>query len=176
MKHPARGFTLIELVVAMVLVSTLLTVVAMALGGLARADRRARERIDRDRNVQRFVSRLRQDIHQARTCTISLADDNTDAVPSTPRQTLVLACDEDDTIRFEPTKAGIVRTVTRGGVQQHHEPYVWGSSGTVAWAMDTTHELPLAILTLTIAGGPKRPTERLVVRTTLLNAHPAIAE
>ena len=132
MKRSRRGFTFIELLLAMALFSTILTVVAVSLGGLARADRKSRDRIDRQRSLQRFVLRLRQDIHEASGATISTAKDvlldaNADTDPSTQWKTFTLTRADGRTIRFQPTVDGIVRTVTANNNEQHRESYSWRS-------------------------------------------------
>lgn len=175
MKRSPRGFTLIEMLLAMVLFSTVLTVVAVALGGLARADRKSRDRIDRQRSLQRFVVRLRRDIHEASSATISPVeaiplDANADEDLSTRKQTFTLARDDGRTIHFQPTDDGIVRTVMADDTLQHREFYSWGSQSVAAWSMDTTQELPMAILALSIDGGAERTAEQHVVQATLLNS------
>ena len=177
MKRLPRGFTLIELLVAMSLFGTIMTIVAVSLGHLARADHNTRDRIDRQRSLQQFIVRLRQDIHEASSATISSGqvppgDGNNAADPPTPRQTLTLLLQDGRSIRFQPTSDGIERTVTADGTEQHRESYSWGSPSDATWAIDTTHELPIAILTLVIERGHASGTEQYVIQTTLLNSEP----
>lgn len=181
MKRATPGFTLIEMLLAMCLFSAILTVVAVALGGLARADRRSRDQLDSQRNIQQFVMRLRQDLHEAGGCTIAPAenpptDGGAKAESASPPRTLTLSRGDGRIVRFEATDRGIVRTVTLEGAVRHRESYAWGGRADVAWTMDTSHELPMAVLTLTIAGRPDRPAQRHVVRTTLLNYQPETVE
>jgi hypothetical protein len=160
---------------AMMLFVTILTVVAIAFGRLARAEHRTRARIDRQRSLQQFVVRLRQDIHAASSATITPSEAmppaaNADAEPPTQRQGLTLVGENGRTIRFQTTVDGIDRTISVDGTEQHRESYVWGSPAVATWSMDTTQELPIAILTLSINRHLTSAPELHVVQTTLLNS------
>ena len=178
MKHQRsspRGFTLLEVTLAVVLLSTILTIIGVTLGGLARADRRMRDRIDRDRNVEQFVNRLRQDVHEASDYTLSPAAgtvpeaDVQPAVTTMPR-ILTLTRQDRGAVRFELNGNRMLRVVTRSDVDVHRETYEWDSPATAAWTVDTSQASPILTLHLEISGTAARPAEHYVVHATLLNS------
>lgn len=180
MRHLARrsrGFSLVELLVAMVVLGVLFTVVATAISGLIRTDRKSRDQADQLRARQRFTTQFRQDVHAANTGSI-LSDENSPASDddatdqSANQQPLILAYDDDRTIRFQPTEKGMQRIVSRGSVKLHRESYVWEPRAKTSWHMDTTQDLAIVTLHINVAGRPDRAEHNHVVRATLLNSQP----
>ncbi len=184
MRRSQRGFTLVEVLVAATLLAALMTVVAVAVGGLARADRQTRVHIDQDRNVQQFVMQLRRDVHVANGWTISPTqdavlenpDDAATTIPSSALPTLALAFSDGSEARYLPTLDGMQRVVRRDDAVQHRETFTWGNAAEASWSSDTTGQRPQVILTLRSAVESDRASETLVVRTTLLHAQANPAE
>ncbi len=184
MNRRKPGFTLVEMLVAMTLLVSLMTVVALALGSLARADRRARIEIDHGRAMQQLFTQMRADAHQATAFAITspttpappAADGEAPDQPESPTASLRLTYDAGVTIDYRAVGDGIRRVVTRGSTVRHHEVYSCGPLSRVMWTVDEMHELPLLTLQLERTTGVGRQAVPLVVQAALLNTSPQLAE
>ena len=178
MRPKKTGFTLVELIAALALVSTILTVVAVALGGLARADRSARLRIDQQRRFQQFVVQLRTDLHTASS--VEMVESDMPATsgggPTISATSLLLTCNDGRSFRYQATEQGVERSLIRNEQPPHREAFTWGKTSSLRWTIETEHEVPMVVLELTMADHAARPATHHVVRTALLNANTLNAE
>ena len=105
MSQPRRGFTLIEMLVSMSLITVALTAVVLTLHALYGVDRRFRDGMATEAGLDRLTLAIRQDAHYAHGA--KLATDDSGCATA-----LVLSLPADQVITYTFTPRGIEREAT----------------------------------------------------------------
>jgi hypothetical protein len=159
------GYTLTELLVVIVLTSTVLTTMTVCLYSLHRADRTIRDDLDQQIQLQRFTEALRVDVHPARDV----------AVNAEGTQLTMSALDE-TTIRYTIDDGWIDRVVERNASRVSGDQYRL-PPGAARWQLIHDRERPLVALQLSIAATPvgKAVAETIRIVAARLPDTPAMA-
>ena len=136
MRHPRRGFTLIESLVVIALTGTTLTVVTVTMHSLHRAEHRLREDQQSQRALEQLAFRLRQDAHGAASATIAT---------TTPARSLTLVTPDEQQIEYLSAGTGIERVVRRGKTVAHRDRFMLAAAADAFWTMDTRFERPVIV-------------------------------
>jgi prepilin-type N-terminal cleavage/methylation domain-containing protein len=176
MRKMRRGYSLIEMLVVIAITGTTLTIVALIMHTLYQADRRLREDLEEQRNLQRIASQLRTDAHQA----ISVA---TSKVAENPlARVLTLSFSDNRIIEYSLAGKGVDRIVKRGSEVVHRDRFQFASASGSFWIMDATREQPLIALhlldRLSADGSRQSEHEVTVIQATvgLTNASISLAQ
>lgn len=136
MRHRRGGHSLIEMLVAIMLLGTLLGTVTVAVSGMFRADRTMRDDLARDGALERFSAQFRADVHQAKSA--SLGEGATAS-----ELTLRAANDRATQYTVEPRK--IQRVVKLGEAAVHRETYDLVAQG---WKIEKDNGAPIVAVLL----------------------------
>ena len=126
-RQPRKAFTLIEMILAVTVISFLLGSVAVALHLMFQVDGRLRKDLSYAVLLPRLSVQFRQDAHESLSITIT---DNQDE-----SQVLTLEHGEDQIVRYQSSADGIVRRAYRDDEKLHHEVYAIQADA-VRWAFD----------------------------------------
>lgn len=124
-----RGYSLVEMIVVLTLISVALSSIALVLHSLHRAERRLRDDGDFARTVQRLETQLRADAHAARGGG-QIAFGN---APSA--LTLLMPGEQTVTYTIEP--GGVERLVRQGEATKHREWFALAGAS-LAWSSNST--------------------------------------
>ncbi|MFV1968437.1 MAG: type II secretion system protein J [Pirellulaceae bacterium] len=130
------GYTLVEMMVVMSIVSLLLSSVGVALHSLFRVDQHLRQGVVQAMLLTRVSLTLRGDAHEADSAT-------TDG-PS--RVVLAYADDRTVAYAYDAEKARLVRLVRQGDKIQHREVYRLPKDAAVSWRTEKVEAKTLVIL------------------------------
>lgn len=123
--RPRRpGFTLIEMLVAMSVITVALTAVALTLHSLYGVDRRLRDGMAAEANLERLTLALRADVHSAVEAQLAADDSGRESA-------LVLSLPADRSVTYTFRPHGIERLAIREG-RESREAYRVDSSA-AAW-------------------------------------------
>jgi len=136
MRHRRGGHSLVEMLVAIMLLGTLLGTVTVAVSGMFRADQTMRDALARDGVLERFSAQFRSDVHQA--VSAALGED-----PAAGELTLEGANERATRYTVEPQK--IQRVVKLGETTVHRETYDLVAKG---WKIEKDNGAPLVALLL----------------------------
>ena len=137
-----RGYSLIEMLVAMTLVATTLSTIGLVLHSLHRAERRLRDDVDFERTVNRLATQLRTDAHNAQGGEFA-------AVAANATHARTFASSSEQTVTYSIEPGGVERRVRRGAALQHREWFAIPNS-VLTWNPDTA-EPPNRLATLLVS-------------------------
>ncbi|NLX97823.1 MAG: hypothetical protein GXY83_16795 [Rhodopirellula sp.] len=142
-----RGYSLIETLAAMTLVTTTFTAVAVSLHQMYRSTRSVQDELSMELELGRFAIQFRADAHQA------LSVEMEDSVKTkTDSQTLSLVLPDERTVHYVLQPRRIDRTVRRGAEARHRETYRLPRWFAPRWQLEP--ERPPAIVSLLLAPRP----------------------
>jgi len=154
MKPRRPGYTLAELLVVIVLTSTVMGAMTVTLYSLTQADRTMRDDLDQQIQLQRLTEILRTDIHQSK-----------DVVLGTPPERLVVSAGDGSAVSYTIHGDWIDRQVERDGVAVVGDQYQIPPCA-ARWQVDKERVAPLVVLSLdktaTPTGGPVAETIRIM--------------
>jgi prepilin-type N-terminal cleavage/methylation domain-containing protein len=142
-----RGYSLVECLVAMTVVSAVFAPVTLLVHALYRAESRVRDAVAGDRELDRLAVQLRQDAHQALSATVGGG--------SGPRE-LTFRWPEEQTAQYTLSPGQIERVVRQGEVVLHREGYAAPPSAAMHWEIQAGHALPLVALRIDVSATDSR--------------------
>ena len=145
-----RGYTLVECLVALSLLSVTLTTVALTLHTLYQADHRLRDELAYESELERFTAQLRTDAHPAVEATIDSSTVEVSAADS-----LELSLGADRTIQYSILPERIERTAHQADTVRHRESYRLPPSASAKWQMQEDRTPPIVTLVLELRSGDR---------------------
>lgn len=139
MRQRRGGHSLVEMLVAIMLLGTLLGTVSVAVSGMFRVDQTMRDELARDGALERFSAQFRSDVHQAASASLGEG-------PAAGELTLQGANDRATRYTVEPQK--IQRVVKVGETTVHRETYGLGAKG---WKIEKDNGAPIVSVLLSDA-------------------------
>ena len=136
------GYTLIETLVVIAIVGVTLTIVALTMHTLYRAEHRLRDDLQGQQMLERLGDQLRTDAHQA----VAVATKNGPEDP--PARILTLTVSKDRSIEYSLGTSGIARTVKHGNDVEHREQYPFAAASGNFWIVDAARQRPFIALHL----------------------------
>jgi prepilin-type N-terminal cleavage/methylation domain-containing protein len=137
MRKQRRGYSLVECLVAISLMSTTLGVVAITLHSLRRQDASLRQDLEQAREFHRFVQRWRDDVHGARAA--SNGDgrqaENSNAV-------LRLTMNSTETIEYTFEQEQVLRTHRVGNKIRHRDSFGLPDAASCRWIIERDRAIP----------------------------------
>ena len=113
-----QAYTLVEMVVAIGLTAVILSVTAMTMHSLHRAEHRMRGDAQQQRTLKRLVTQLRQDAHAASSASIAKGQD-----ADTPAQQITLEMPDGKAIRYAVHTNRFEREVFEESNVEHRETF-----------------------------------------------------
>jgi len=147
------GFTLVEMLVVIAVLSTVLTTIGLTMHTLFMSSQRMRDMLFHRQQIERFVWQLREDTHQASAVAVKKRDQNNVAATN-----LELTCPASRTIQYILTNEQIDRVERRGTQLEHQESYAVVARLDTGWQIETQGESPLVKIQLVPGTGlaPRR--------------------
>lgn len=136
MMHRRSGYTLAEMLVVIVLTSTIMGTMTVTLFSLNRADQRVRDDLTQQIQLQRMIQTLRSDVHQAVEMELERS-----------RDSLALSMRDGLQIRFQLEGECLQREVKQDGRTIARDEF-WLPPCTARWQIDRSQVAPKAVLTL----------------------------
>ena len=126
-RRPGRpGYSLIEVLLAVGIVSMTLSAIAVSLQAMYRAERTLKANAVHGQTVPRLALQLRKDTHAAGTATLLNATDPSAGV-------LLTLPTSDDTVEYQSAAGRVMRTRRRGEVELGREIYALDKTTTLQW-------------------------------------------
>lgn len=141
-KNRRDGYTLIETLVVIAILGVTLTIVALSMHALHRAEKRLRGELQDQLVIERLGAQLRTDAHQA----IAVTTKNVAEDPQA--RVLTISLSKDDSIEYSLGTSGIERTVKRGSEVEHREHFHVAAAPGNSWIVDAARQHPLVALHL----------------------------
>ena len=114
-----QAYTLVEMIVAIGLTAVTLSVTAMTMHSLHRAEHRIRDDFQQQRTLKRLATQLRQDAHEASTALVMNDQD-----PNNPAaRQITLAMSDGKSVRYAVHTDRIERDVLKESSVQHRETF-----------------------------------------------------
>jgi prepilin-type N-terminal cleavage/methylation domain-containing protein len=136
------GFTLVEMLIVIGLMSTVFAAVALTLHSLLRVNNHIREELPNSASLLRLSLQVRNDAHSA----TSFATETAPAGGQLARFQL----GSDAFVTYQATNGGIVRRASRGQQQVHQELFRLNGKSNAEWTRDdSTHLVTLQLKTHT---------------------------
>ncbi len=120
------GVTLIEVSVALSILSIVWLCITTTLYTLHRADRRQRDELQGEQSLNRFALRLRSETHSAHAATLDVDDDGTER--------LTLSFFDERNVRYHFSNGAIHRTVTQNEATLSRDTFAINCVG-VKWEL-----------------------------------------
>lgn len=138
-----RGYSLIETLAAITLVSTTFTTVAVALHGMYRSTQRVQEELAVERELERFSVQFRADAHEA---TSAKAEPSSD--PKKDPQILSLSLADKQIAQYTLQPQRIDRALRRGDEVRHRETYRLPKGSVSRWQVQGERQIAIVSLIL----------------------------
>jgi len=155
-----RGFTLVEMIVVLSMVSFVLGAIGILLHSVWRTEMATRDHTAKSASIAVVAAQFRRDAHAG-----SLVDDL--SVPNDGvAERLALALPGERTVEYEAAPAGITRVERQGASETHRETYRLPRGATAGWRAGMMNERPAVSLLITRPLGVKQPefAERRTLR------------
>ncbi len=150
-----QGYTLVECMVAIVLIGVTLATVSVALSGVYRCRQRVGEESAMELDLQRFAVQLRADAHDA----VSAEEQKPDE-PDAAVVTLLLKLTDDRSVEYTLEGRHVERVLRQGDRLRHRDTYRLPKAYAAHWQVRRDRPLPIASLMLnpetTGGNGPLR--------------------
>jgi hypothetical protein len=143
MKRRRCGYSLIECLTVFALISVTMGTVAAVLHILNRTNAMVRDETMNERNLERIVTQLRQDAHEAESATVIPSDSDDPLLTQ-----LQLDLPDGRSIRYVLLEERVERTVTRGDETDHRETYRIPQMTSAEWTLDEDRAVPLVSLVM----------------------------
>ena len=138
-----QGYSLVECLVAIGLISATLSTVAVATSGMYRCCQRVRGESVTELELERLAAGLRADAHQALSVKLDGHTDTEEAV-----DTLVLTLADERSVQYTLRAQRVERVLHYGDEVRHRETYRLPASFTARWEIERNRLLPMASLLL----------------------------
>lgn len=152
-----RAFTLIEMIVAIAVGATLMSLAVGLLVALQRAERNGRSHVERNEAIQRLADRFRRDVHAAGDVAINGED----------RKEWRFDLTGDNAARYVVEAPGISREERKESKVVCRESYALPTDLAVAVAVDRTASPPVVSLTIVPDDASMRPGYELRIDAVL---------
>ena len=159
-----RGYTLVESLVALTLLSVTLTTVTLTLHTLYKADRRLRDELDRESELQRLAAQFRTDTHTAETATVGPLTNDGSA-----KNRLDLTLGTGRKVQYSVFPERIERTLHQAETVEHRESYRLPPSASATWQVQENRSPPMVALAVEFRSGD-RAGEQAVSSVVRINA------
>ncbi len=143
-----QGHTLIECMVAIVLLGATLATVSVAISGVYRCRQRVGEESATELDLQRFAAQLRADAHRAVSVKKEKPDDSGEAV-----NTLLLTLTDGRSVEYTVEGRYVERVLRQGDRSRHRETYRLAKAFAAHWQVQRDRPSPLVSLMLDPATG-----------------------
>jgi type II secretory pathway component PulJ len=140
MRRRRGGHSLVELLIAMLLVGTVLGTLALSLHRMFRAEQRISDHLVLGSELERLATQLRTDTHASLAASVGAVAEDAEAGRD-DRLTLVQA--DDQQIEYRITEEQIERVVSEAGRHVHRETYRLAAEVHAAWQLQEDFERPL---------------------------------
>ena len=131
-EHVRSGHTLIEMLVAFVLIAFVFGAIGLMMHVAGKANRRVRDEVELERGLGRFAAQLRTDAHQAQS-----AKTKDSTAPQAHESVLSLALPEQRTVEYGLASQRVERVVRHGDAVLHRETYLLPASSVARWRLET---------------------------------------
>ncbi len=162
-----HGFTLIEMIVVMTVLSVVWLSITCVLYTLYRADHRLRDDLQREHAIDRFAMRLRLDARAASSANLLANAEGGDE--------LVLSTVEERSIHYGLSDEGVYRIVRQGEAILHRDMFFTGRA-TSEWALRSPDDPTLVILTLTFRDGRTQSTRVRQIKAAVTQPKATVVE
>ena len=135
-----RGHSLVELLIAMLLLGTVLGTLALSLHRMFRAEQRISDHLVLGSELERLATQLRTDTHASLTASVGTVAEDA-ATGRDDRLTLVQA--DDQQIEYRITEEQIERVVSEAGKAVHRETYRLATDVQATWQVQEDFERPV---------------------------------
>ncbi|MGO8751032.1 MAG: prepilin-type N-terminal cleavage/methylation domain-containing protein [Thermoguttaceae bacterium] len=152
-EHARSGHTLIEMLVALMLITFVFGTIGLMMHVAGDANRRVRDEVELEHGLSRFAAQLRSDAHQAQSATT-----RDSAAPQARASVLSLALPEQRTIEYALVPHRVERVVRRGEAVLHRETYPLPASSLARWHLETGRAATM--VSLLMEPGAAAPTGR----------------
>lgn len=132
-----HGYTLVEIIVALAVISGVLASATWVLHRMHRAERQVRDRTAESLSVQQLSDRLREDAHASQGAELEAGD------PA--RRRLVLTQIDNRRVSYFATDSAIVREVRVGEILKHRDHFPLAAQS-ATWEIDASGDRPLVTL------------------------------
>lgn len=139
------GYSLVEMLVMMTIVSFVLTSVGIALHSLFRTDRNLRNHIVQDTVLARLSLQLRRDAHRSAAAELVEGDRGASR--------LTFSMSDGEIVAYSTESQRIVRVASRGEDVLHREVYALPDRSQVRWELETQRNPPLLALEIVHSTG-----------------------
>ena len=137
-----RGYSLIETLAAMALVSVAFTTTGVALHGMFRTAQRMQDGLELQRTWERFAVRFRADVHEALSAQEGPGERQAHSKP------LSLVLPGNATARYTLQPGRIDRVFRRGGEVRHRDTYRLAKGVVPRWHLQGERRIAIASLIL----------------------------
>jgi type II secretory pathway component PulJ len=145
MRRRRGGHSLVELLIAMLLVGTVLGTLALSLHRMFRAEQRISDHLVLGSELERLATQLRTDTHASLAASVGAVAEDAEVEDAEAgrddRLTLVQA--DDRQIEYRITEEQIERVVSEAGRHVHRETYRLAAEVHAAWQLQEDFERPL---------------------------------
>jgi type II secretory pathway component PulJ len=137
-----RGYSLVETLVAIALVTAAFGTVIVTLEGMFRSSRQVRSEAEAQLDLERFAARFRADAHEASSVEAERAGEEGETAA------LVLVLPEGRAVRYAIEPAGVRRVLSRGETVEHRDTYRLPRSSAAGWRVQKDRLRPRVSLVL----------------------------
>lgn len=138
-----RGYSLIETLVAIALITTTFSTIVVTLDGMFRASRGVRGEAESQLDLERFAARFRGDAHEA------LSVESKQEGGESGAGTLAFALADGRTARYTIEPGGVGRVLSGGEKAEHRDTYRLPRYVAATWRLQTDRPRPIVSLVLT---------------------------
>ncbi len=132
MKHPRTGIALVEVMLAIVIATALVSALGISVARMLQSNRAAQEHLQTVTNLGRFGEQFRRDAHTASNVLINELE--------TDERQLVLNHGDNHTIIYQIIPGGIERTQGEGDKVRRRERFLLPGMRPLAWNLEADRQ------------------------------------